>query len=125
MEHKPNTYWLRWMDLREKWQSWRMETFRTNSKLDNQINIWSMSARVLPVLAILMAAILYLVDVNTYTQMFFIGVAIMFLAVSITWWWWVMYAIKDIHKNINISISQFDNIRKDINQLRKDIKKAK
>ena len=125
MEHKPNTYWLRWMDLREKWQSWRMETFRTNSKLDNQINIWSMSARVLPVLAILMAAIFYFVDVNTYTQMFFMGVAIMFLAVSITWWWWVMYAIKDIHKNINISISQFDNIRKDINQLRKDIKKAK
>ena len=53
------------------------------------------------------------------------GVAFMFLAVSITWWWWVMYAIKDIHKNINISISQFDNIRKDINQLHKDIKKVK
>ena len=102
-----------------------METFRTNSKLENQVNIWSMSARVLPVLTILVAAILYLVDVNTYTQMFFMCVAIMFLAVSITWWWWVMYAIKDIHKNINISISQFDNIRKDINQLRKDIKKVK
>lgn len=125
MERQPSTHRTRWMDLYKKWYSRRMEAFRTNSKLENQVNIWSMSARVLPVLTILVAAILYLVDVNTYTQMFFMCVAIMFLAVSITWWWWVMYAIKDIHKNINISISQFDNIRKDINQLRKDIKKVK
>jgi hypothetical protein len=102
-----------------------MEAFRTNSKLENQVNIWSMSARVLPVLSILMAAILYLVDVNTYTKMFFMGVAGMFLAVSITWWWWVMYAIRDIHKNINISIQEFTNIREDIKNLREDIKKVK
>jgi ABC-type bacteriocin/lantibiotic exporter with double-glycine peptidase domain len=84
-----------------------------------------MSARVLPVLSILVAAILYLVDINTYTQMFFMSVVIMFLAVSITWWWWVMYAIRDIHKNINISIQEFTNIREDIKNLREDIKKVK
>jgi hypothetical protein len=49
----------------------------------------------------------------------------MFLAISITWWWWVMYTIRDIHKNINTSVEQFENIRTEIIKLREDIKKVK
>ena len=84
-----------------------------------------MSARVLPVLAIISAAILYLVDANSFLQMFFLGIAILFLAISITWWWWVMFAIKNIHTNIIVSTEKFESIRKDIAELRKEIKKVK
>jgi len=102
-----------------------MEAFRSNSKLGNQINIWSMSARVLPVLALLSAAILYLTDIENYLEIFFTFIAISFLAVSITWWWWVMFAVKNIQENITKSVDQFENIREDIRKLRKDIYKAK
>ena len=125
MEHKSNSFRLRWLDLRKKWQSRRMEAIRANSKLDNQINILSMSGRVLPVFAIIGASILYLVDINTYLEIFFMCIALMFLAISITWWWWVMYTIRDIHKNINTSVEQFENIRTEIIKLREDIKKVK
>ena len=84
-----------------------------------------MSARVLPVLALLSSAILYLVDAKTPLQLFFLGISILFLAISITWWWWVMFAIKNIHNNIIISTEKFENIRKDIAELRKEIKKVK
>lgn len=84
-----------------------------------------MSARVLPVLALLSAVILYLTDIENYLEIFFSFIAITFLAVSITWWWWVMFAVKTIHENITKSVDQFENIRKDIRELRKDIYKAK
>jgi hypothetical protein len=84
-----------------------------------------MSARVLPVLALLSAVILYLTDIENYLEIFFTFIAISFLAVSITWWWWVMFAVKNIHENIAKSVDQFENIRKDIRELRKDIYKAK
>ena len=84
-----------------------------------------MSGRVLPVFAIIGASILYLVDINTYLELFFMCIALMFLAISITWWWWVMYTIRDIHKNINTSVEQFENIRTEIIKLREDIKKVK
>lgn len=102
-----------------------MEAFRSDSKLSNQINIWSMSARVLPVLALLSAAILYLTDIENYLEIFFTFIAISFLAVSITWWWWVMFAVKNIQENITKSVNQFENIREDIRKLRKDIYKVK
>lgn len=84
-----------------------------------------MSARVLPVLALLSAAILYLTDIENYLEIFFTFIAISFLAVSITWWWWVMFAVKNIQENITKSVNQFENIREDIRKLRKDIYKVK
>lgn len=84
-----------------------------------------MLARVLPIFAIFAAAILYLVEAETYLEIFFLGISLLFLVISISWWWWVMFAMKDIHNNIMISTEKFESIRKDIAELRKEIKRVK
>ena len=84
-----------------------------------------MLARVLPLFAIFSAAVLYLVEAENYLQWFFVGISLLFLAISITWWWWVMFAMKDIHNNIMISTKKFESIRKDIAELRKEIRRVK
>lgn len=102
-----------------------METLWADSKLNKQINIWWYIARVIPIFALVVLAIVYLLDIKTLTDWFMISVVSCFIFASISWWWWVMVLVKNINTSMQQSINKFQEISNEIKEIKKDIKNVR
>jgi len=98
-----------------------METVRTDSKLNNQITIWELLARVAPVLALFVVTVCWFIDLTTTVEYFLIAISIGFAFVAISWWWWIMIVIKTINTTMQASLDRFEEIGKELKDLRKDL----
>lgn len=107
--------------MRKNGNSGGMETVRPNTKLNTQITFWEMLARVGPVLSLFAITILWFVDFTTTLEYFLIAISIAFAFVAITWWWWIMIVIKTINTSMQISLSRFEDIGKELKDLKKDL----
>lgn len=100
-----------------------METFWSNPSVDRQINIWWFSARVFPLVALFVLGVLHFLDLDSVLDYILIASGIFFITCSVTWWWWVMHLIKNLNRNIYVSVAQFEDITNEIKNLRKELKK--
>ena len=102
-----------------------MEAFWSNNKLDRSITIWWYAAKVLPIVGILMVSILHFLNIDSLLDYILIMITVVFLTSSIVWWWWVMRVVKDFNNIINTSITKFDDIAKEIKELKKEFKNVR
>lgn len=100
-----------------------METFWSNPSVDNQINIWWFCARVFPLVALFVFGVLNFLNLDSVLDYLLITIGIFFITCSVTWWWWVMHLIKNLNRNIYVSVAQFEDITNEIKNLRKELKK--
>jgi hypothetical protein len=102
-----------------------METIRSNSKLSKQITFWELAARVLPLLALFIVTVLWFVDLQSPIQYIMLAISISFAFIAMSWWWWVMFVIKSINHNMDVSLSKFEEITQDLRELKKDLKNVR
>ena len=85
-----------------------------------QSKIWIILASVLPLTAL--SGIFFLEFIgrdNLITISLVIGAVMMFLF-AVIWWWWAIYTISKFAVNLSKTIEKFDDVKKDLKEIRKD-----
>ena len=64
-------------------------------------------------------------DFNTITEWVICGIALAFGVVAFTWWWWVIYAVRELNRLLTTTSNRFEQVMKDIRDLKDDFRKNK
>ena len=73
-------------------------------------NFWIWAGKVLPMSALLIIGILWVVRPNEWFEHFLIFVASSFGTIAFIWWWWVIEEVQKLNENIEQSRKEFRNI---------------
>jgi len=102
-----------------------MEALRTNSRIEKQIHIWELAAKILPTAAIGIIVILWWIEPITALDYFLCVVSISLCIVTVTWWWWIMHMVRKVNILMENSIKSFDQIGKEIKSIKADLRKQR
>ena len=125
MEHKSNSFRLRWLDLRKKWKSRRVEALGSNPKLKKQIAMWEILAKALPASALFVILIFYYSDLSSPLSYLMSAIAIAFSITAVIWWWWIMKMVGMANDITQLTLSRFEEIKTELTDIRKEINKKK
>jgi hypothetical protein len=122
-----------------------METFWTNSFINSEFNIsknrfkyykgditvlikiikeaqwWILAARTAPFVALALLISFDYLNLTKLQETATIAVIISFITISVFWWWWAIYRIIDIVKTVKKSQENFEEIKSNIRETKKNI----
>jgi len=91
------------------------------NKAIKEIKIWAWFAAVAPLVGLSVLFFIWFFDFNnSYERALTIGFIIMFTT-AIIWWWWAIHKIAQITEVMYGAMSNFNEVKKEIEQIRKDI----
>ena len=102
-----------------------MEALRTNSRIEKQIHIWELAAKILPTASIGIIIILWWIEPETALDYFLGAVSVSLCIVTVTWWWWIMHMVRKVNHLMDKSIQAFEEIGKEIKSIKADLRKQK
>ena len=82
-----------------------MEKFRKHFKLKKSVKYWVWLGRLAPLSALVMLLIATTFEMTTFTSWVVLGICILFAITAFTWWWWVMFAVRDIFNLLQDAIT--------------------
>jgi cell shape-determining protein MreC len=91
----------------------------------NYHSFWLWAARVLPLLALFILALLYLFPDPNALQIFWCSVLVITMGSAISWWWWIMDTVKKFFTLIENQIQKFDEVKKEIKSVKEDLDEVK
>lgn len=91
----------------------------------NEVSIWIRLASILPLTVISFMGLCYLIGLDNLVEIVSVFALTGFLAVASVWWWWSVNTIIRITRIMNTAYTQFDDIQKNLQQLKKDIDRIK
>ena len=89
------------------------------------LNLYLWAARVIPIIGIVGAVLLYFFDLTTIQDYFYFGLVIITVTMGATWWWWLMFALRKLYQQLSLTHEKFDQIAQEISQTRKDLEELK
>lgn len=92
-------------------------------KLERQVTTWAWIGRVAPLTALLALGIVLIFDVSGWVEYLVTAVAILFGLVAFVWWWWVIYAVKDLNSMLQEANNKFGNIIAELKEIKEEFKK--
>lgn len=92
-----------------------------NSTL-KQIRWWAWAAAVLPMITLAALFFIRYIGTDTYYGIALIIGAVGMFGTAVLWWWWAIYTIANITKNLTITIEKFDDVKTDIKEIKKDVR---
>lgn len=90
---------------------------------EQQVSLWTLAAGTLPFVALAGLFFIHFIGWNNmYEQALTIG-AIIFFGVAVFWWWWAIHKISIFARLLKQTVDNFQTIREEISNLKKDIHK--
>ena len=87
--------------------------------------MWLMAARVLPIVALFVFALLYLFPDPTAIQIFWCVVAVVSFSSAVVWWWWIMDTIRKFFDLVEKQVEKFGEVKQEIQEVKKDLNDVK
>jgi hypothetical protein len=87
--------------------------------------MWELLAKTLPAIALLVVLILHFADLQNTFDYIMIAISFAFSITAVIWWWWIMMFARKLTEVNNKSLDRFDEITKELKDLRKEINKKK
>lgn len=101
----------------------------TIEKIPEQIKRWHKFGIWAPTVFLAVGSTLLLSNLVEFNIAFMIGVSLIAMT-TFTWWVWIIYSISQLskflintHKDINIAIAELKDIKAEVDQERKNVKK--
>ena len=64
-------------------------------------------------------------EMTTFTSWVVLGICILFAITAFTWWWWVIYAVRDIFTMLNRANKKFEEVLVEIKKIKLESTKLK
>ena len=87
--------------------------------------MWEFLAKILPAIALLIVLILHFADLQNTVDLIMIAISFAFSIIAVIWWWWIMMFARKLTEVNNKSLDRFEEIAKELKDLRKEINKKK
>jgi len=87
--------------------------------------MWELLAKTLPAIALLLVLLLHFAELQHTLDYIMIIVAVVFATTAVIWWWWIMAFARKLTEVNAKSLDRFDEIAKELKDLRKEISKKK
>lgn len=87
--------------------------------------MWEFFAKILPAIALLIVLILHFADLQNTFDYIMIAISFAFMITAVIWWWWIMMFARKLTEVNNKSLDRFEEIAKELKDLRKEINKKK
>lgn len=94
-------------------------------ELHKHVKAWSWIGKVAPLSALFAVLLVLIFDFDTVGDWIIGSIAFSFGVVAFTWWWWVIYAVKELNKLLTTTTERFEQVMKDIKDLKTDLRKDK
>lgn len=87
--------------------------------------MWELLAKTLPAIALLLVLLLHFAELQHTFDYIMIAIAVVFTITAVIWWWWIMAFARKLTEVNAKSLDRFDEIAKELKDLRKEISKKK
>ena len=87
--------------------------------------MWEFLAKILPAIALLLMLIVHFADLQNTFDYIMISISVSFAITAVIWWWWIMKFARNLTEVNNKSLDRFEEIAKELKDLRKEINKKK
>lgn len=87
--------------------------------------MWELLAKTLPATALLLVLLLHFAELQNTFDYIMIAIAVVFAITAVIWWWWIMAFARKLTEVNAKSLDRFDEIAKELKDLRKEISKKK
>ena len=74
------------------------------------VNYWHWLGRIAPMFALLGLCLVLWMSPEHWTEYAIITIALAFGTVAFAWWWWVIYAVRDIFTMLNQANKKFEQV---------------
>ena len=102
-----------------------MEKFRKYFSIKKSVGIWTWLGRVGPLTALMILCIVLVTDFTSWIQYLVSAIALLFAITAFTWWWWVLYAVKDIFTLLNSANKRFGEVLIELKSIKTEYLKKK
>ena len=92
-------------------------------KLSRQVSVWVWLGRVAPLTSLLALGTILIFDVTGWVEYAIVGIAISFGVIAFVWWWWVIYAVRDLNGMLQEANQKFGNIITELREIKEEFKK--
>lgn len=92
-------------------------------KIAKQSLMWKRAAWTMPFVALAIIATEYFIGYDDWIDITLCAIIITFVACSVFWWWWAIDKIVSSYKRIEEAVSRFDEIKQDLKETAKEIRK--
>lgn len=93
--------------------------------LEKQVNLWVWLGRIAPLTSLLAIVLELTLDLTGWLDYLLIATAVSFGTVAFVWWWWVIYAVKDLNKLLDKQTAKFDHIIREIKSVKAELRKQR
>ena len=87
--------------------------------------MWEFLAKILPAIALLVLLIIHFADLQNTFDYIMISISVAFSITAVIWWWWIMMFARKLTEVNNKSLDRFEEITKELKDLRKEINKKR
>jgi len=87
--------------------------------------MWEFLAKILPAISLLLVLIVHFADLQNTFDYIMIAISVAFSVTAVIWWWWIMMFARKLTEVNNKSLDRFEEIAKELKDLRKEINKKK
>ena len=93
-------------------------------KIEAQVQIWDMFARVVPIVFLVSALGLVCLGVIHYEQAFWAALAV-FAVTAVTWWFWTIYTIRLLVQTLHRASKNLGEVREEFKNISKEVHNTK
>jgi len=87
--------------------------------------LWLTLARVLPITALFVLALIHFFPNPTIVTYFWCAVATVSITAAVTWWWWIMDTVRTFMQLVDRQMQKFAEVTDEIKSVRKDLNDVK
>ena len=98
-----------------------MDKEKFNLKTTNEVKWWAYLGWTLPFIALGLLIFLDFFELSVWYDYARLIVIVSFFAISVFWWWWAIFKIKILADLLLKIADQFDDVKKNIQSIKKDI----
>lgn len=101
-----------------------IENQKKIDKIEAQVAIWDMFARVVPIVFLVFALGLVCLGVINYEQAFWAALSV-FAVTAVTWWFWTIYTIRLLVQTLHRASKNLGEVRLEFRKISKEVQDTK
>jgi len=93
-------------------------------KIEAQVAIWDMFARVVPIVFLVFALGLVCLGIIDWKEAFYAALAV-FAVTAVTWWFWTIYTIRLLVQTLHRASKNLGEVREEFKKISKEVHNTK
>ena len=93
-------------------------------KIEAQVQLWDMFARVVPIVFLVFALGLVCLGIIDWKEAFYAALAV-FAVTAVTWWFWTIYTIRLLVRTLHRASKNLGEVREEFKNISKEVQDTK